>query len=366
MMRIVELEDALLRGLRGRRVLVTGYTGFKGGWLCLWLKTLGAKVWGYALEPPTEPSFFETAGIRDCLDRAQVADVRDLGCLFQSFEDFQPEVVFHLAAQSLVRWSYQEPKLTFDTNVGGTVNLLECVRKSPSVRALVNVTSDKCYENREWVWGYREIDAMGGQDPYSASKGAAELVSAAYLQSYFRSRPRLGAATARAGNVLGGGDWARDRIIPDAVRALSQGKPVPVRNPRAVRPWQHVLEPLSGYLLLAASLLEAPEDFSGAWNFGPSAGKARSVLDVVETFLSSWGSGGWRDMGEDQRNAPNEAARLQLCCDKAIAHLAWLPRWGFDRTVRETARWYREHVDGQDVRRLSEAQIREYLSDWQR
>ncbi len=346
----------------GRRVLVTGHTGFKGGWLSLWLKQLGAQVWGYALEPPTEPSFFEAAGLDRVLDRSVIADIRDLDALSVTFEALEPEIVFHLAAQSLVRRSYGEPKLTFDTNIGGTVNLLECVRQTACVRALVNITSDKCYENRGWVWGYRENDPMGGHDPYSASKGAAELVSAAYLHSFFADRADLGAATGRAGNVLGGGDWALDRIVPDAVRALSAGQRVPVRNPSATRPWQHVLEPLSGYLLLAHHLLNDPARFSGAWNFGPAVDNARSVQDVVVEFLRCWGSGDWQDLSDQQAGAPNEAELLQLSCDKANLQLGWLPRWDFQRTIGETARWYKSYADGQDTTKLSEQQIADYLA----
>ncbi len=357
-----DLDRALRNAFADRRVLITGHTGFKGGWLSLWMKSLGAEVWGYALDPPTEPSFFDATGIKRALDRSVIADVRDLEALSRTFDELQPEIVFHLAAQSLVRRSYGEPKLTFDTNVGGTVNLLECIRQTASVRALVNVTSDKCYENRGWVWGYRENDPMGGRDPYSASKGAAELVFAAYLHSFFHERPDLGAATARAGNVLGGGDWALDRIVPDAVRALSSSQTVPVRNPNATRPWQHVLEPLSGYLLLARRLLDDPARFSGAWNFGPAPDNTRSVHDVVVEFLRCWGSGDWQDLSTKQTGSPHEAKLLKLSCDKANVELEWLPRWGFERTISETARWYKAHAEGQDVARLSGLQIADYVA----
>ncbi len=354
--------DTLRSTFAGRRVLVTGHTGFKGGWLSLWLNSLGAKVHGYALEPPTQPSLFEVARVGDSLDHSVIADVRDYERLARAFDDFQPEIVFHLAAQSIVRRSYDEPKLTFDTNVGGTVNLLECVRATRAVRALVNVTSDKCYENKGWVWGYRENDAVGGRDPYSGSKGAAELVSAAYLHSFFESRSDLGAATVRAGNVLGGGDWAPHRIVPDAIRALADGRPVPVRNPDAVRPWQHVLEPLAGYLLLAARLLDEPDRFSGAWNFGPPPDNTRRVRDVVEELLRCWGSGDWKDLSADSPAAPYEARMLHLNCDKANVVLRWLPIWDFSRTLRETIRWYRAHVDGHDMKQTTERQIDEYVT----
>jgi CDP-glucose 4,6-dehydratase len=358
-----EFDRTLRESFANRRILITGHTGFKGGWLSIWLKQLGAEVWGYALEPPTDPSFFEIAGVGHTLDRSIIADIRDADKLSDVFAELRPEIVFHLAAQSLVRRSYVEPKLTFDTNVGGTVNLLECVRETDSVRALVNITSDKCYENRGWDRGYVESDAMGGRDPYSASKGAAELVSAAYLHSFFADRLDLGAATARSGNVLGGGDWALDRIVPDAVRAVSTGQPVPVRNPNAIRPWQHVLEPLGGYLSLAIRLLDDPLRFSGAWNFGPSSDNARSVREVVETFLSYWGSGDWRDLSAEQADAPHEAEVLQLSCKKANSELGWLPRWAFDRTVSETARWYRAHFDALEIAQISNLQIAEYVAE---
>ena len=358
------LDRTLRDAFEGRRVLVTGHTGFKGGWLSAWLKHLGAEVCGYALDPPTDPSFFELTALGAILDRNVIADVRDHGRLARTFAEFKPEIVFHLAAQSIVRISYGEPKLTFDTNLGGTVNLLDCVRESGSVRALVNCTSDKCYDNKGWVWGYRENDRLGGKDPYSASKGAAELVAAAYLHSFFAERSDLGAATVRAGNVIGGGDWAPDRIVPDAIRALSAGLPIPVRNPGAVRPWQHVLEPLSGYLLLATRLLVSTRAFSGAWNFGPAPENARSVRDVVEEVLRCWGSGSWDDLSADQGDAPPEAATLRLNCDKARTELAWRPRWGFSRTVSETVRWYNAHSEGEHVlMRLSEQQIAEYVAE---
>lgn len=359
----LDLDRGLRDTLQGRRVLITGHTGFKGGWLAVWAKQLGASVCGYSLEPPTDPSFFELVELDRLIDHNVIADVGDREQLAHTFSDFQPEVVFHLAAQAIVRISYDQPKLTFDTNVGGTVNLLECVRETASVRALVNCTSDKCYENKGWIWGYRENDRLGGNDPYSASKGAAELVAAAYLRSFFVTRPELGAATVRAGNVVGGGDWAPDRIVPDAVRALSAGSPVPVRNPGSIRPWQHVLEPLSGYLLLAAGLLEAPDRFSGPWNFGPDPENARSVRDLVEELLAGWGSGDWEDLSAAQGGAPFEATTLRLNCDKAQAQLGWAPRWGFTRTVRETLRWYKAHSAGDDLLRLSRQQIAEYVTE---
>ena len=267
---------------KNRKVLITGHTGFKGSWLAIWLKELGAEVSGYAIAPPSDPSNFEAAKLQDKMIHIH-GDIRDLDHLLETFKKCQPEFIFHLAAQPLVRLSYKEPKITFDTNVGGTVNVLEAARLTSSVKVLINITSDKCYENREWVWGYRENDPMGGHDPYSASKGCSELVFSAYLRSFFSQntpgRGIIGAASVRAGNVVGGGDWGKDRLIPDCIRALSARQSIGIRNPLAIRPWQHVLEPLSGYLWLGALLSHDPQKYSGAWNFGP---EDRSHLTVAE------------------------------------------------------------------------------------
>jgi CDP-glucose 4,6-dehydratase len=343
----------------GRRVLVTGHTGFKGGWLALWLKALGADVCGISLAPVDGPTFCRMCGVEDAVDRHEIADVRDYEATARVFAEYRPEYVFHLAAQSLVLPSYDRPKETFDTNVGGTVNVLECVRNTASVRAFVNVTSDKCYENREWVWAYREEDRIGGADPYSASKGAAEVVFSAYARSFFSSMPSLGAASARAGNVVGGGDWAPFRIVPDCVRSLAAGVPVIVRNPRSVRPWQHVLEPLGGYLQLAARLHDDPENFAGAWNFGPDDENAVGVGRLVDAVIAAWGSGAWRH--HESQAAPHEARALTLSCEKARRMLGWRPRWGFDETVRKTVEWYRAAGDDATANRdLALAQIVEY------
>jgi CDP-glucose 4,6-dehydratase len=344
---------------RGRRVLVTGHTGFKGSWLALWLQRLGAEVTGFALPPATNPSHFALLGL-ETSTRHREGDVRDPDALRQAFAEARPEVVFHLAAQALVRPSYEDPKGTFDVNVGGTVNVLEAMRETPGIRAAVVVTSDKCYENREWVWGYREEDPLGGRDPYSASKGAAEIVCGAYLRSYFGPGgrgPRLGFATARAGNVIGGGDWAADRLIPDCVRALAAGKAVVIRNPEATRPWQHVLDPLAGYLLLARRLAEDPERYSGPWNFGPADGAAMPVRDLAARFVGHWPEGRLR-VGGGGKNAPHEAHALALCTDKARKILDWRPALSTEAAIDWTAAWYRSWHEGRGL--LSLGQLKKW------
>lgn len=345
-----------------RRVLITGHTGFKGSWLALWLKRLGATVGGVALTPPTTPSLFAALDGARLVDRHVLMDIRALGSLKMVFDDFQPEFVFHLAAQSLVRASYEDPITTFDTNVTGTANILECVRLTPTVRVLVCISSDKCYENREWTWGYRENDRLGGRDPYAASKAAAELVVGAYRESFFSSGSRLGCASARAGNCIGGGDWATDRIVPDCVRALAAGKRIAVRNPEAVRPWQHVLEPVGAYLLLGAALEGCPDAFSSAWNFGPVTANAATVRTLVTAFIEGWGGGDWDDLSGAHGVAPHEASTLMLNCDKAHRQLDWRPRWNLERTVKETIVWYKEWYarGGSHGRDLCEQQIEAY------
>ena len=332
---------------QGKRVLLTGHTGFKGSWLALWLQSLGAEVTGYALAPPTKPSLFETARIGQSMTSI-IGDIRDLPHIQQVFSEQKPEIVIHMAAQALVRHSYQEPVETYSTNVMGTVNLLEAVRKSDHVRAVVNVTSDKCYENREWVWGYRETEAMGGHDPYSNSKGCAELVTSAYRNSYFHpdtySKHGVGLATGRAGNVIGGGDWAGDRLIPDIVRAISENKAVSIRNPHAIRPWQHVLEPLSGYLLLAEKLYVQGGDYADGWNFGPNDADTRPVQWIAEFLTEQWGEGASWEL--DGRDHPHEAHYLKLDCSKARTHLHWSPRWR----------------DNKDMRAFTQSQIETYTS----
>ena len=354
---------SLSTSFKGRRVLVTGHTGFKGSWLALWLRDLGANVLGFSLPPPTSPSLFELARLDKTLMHVE-GDIRDLEALRRAFVRFEPEVVFHLAAQPLVRRSYREPKETFDTNVGGTVNVLEAVRGCASVAAAVVVTSDKCYENREWLYGYREDDPMGGHDPYSASKGATELVVAAYRRSFFAEGAQgrlLGLASARAGNVIGGGDFAEDRIIPDAVRAAQARAPLEVRNPESTRPWQHVLDPLGGYLHLAARLLAEPERYSEAFNFGPDITGVGTVRELVTRFYDELGHGKLVDVSARQKGEAHEARLLRLSCDKAHTRLGWKPAFVTHEAISRAAAWYRTVVfEGGDARAACRRDIRAY------
>ena len=346
---------------RGKRVLVTGHTGFKGGWLATWLLEMGARVVGYALKPETEPSFFSQCGLAARLESV-LGDVRHIDDLADVSCRFNPEVVFHLAAQPIVRRAYRDPVETFGTNVMGTVAALEIVRRIPAVRAVVIVTSDKCYENREWVWGYREEDPLGGRDPYSASKACAELVTTAYLQSYFGGKDRLvGVATVRAGNVIGGGDWVEDRLVPDAIRALQRDEPLVIRNPRSLRPWQHVLEPLGGYLMLTERLYGDGPRWSGAWNFGPRDEDAVTVATLADMVIKQWGNGRW--VAASEMGAPHEAHRLKLDCSKARQVLGWRPRLTLEEAVALTATWYRKAAASptdSDMYRLTVEQIRSY------
>lgn len=349
-----------LAAYRGKRVMVTGHTGFKGSWLAFLLKEVGAEVQGYALPPEYPDSHFEKLGLAHSIRHIE-GDVRDAEKLAMAMRDFAPEFVFHLAAQALVRRSYADPRTTFETNVIGSVNLLDAVRSCDAVKVLVYITSDKAYENVEWLWGYRENDRLGGHDPYSASKAAAEIVFSSYQRSFFSARPDLGAASTRAGNVIGGGDWAEDRIVPDCIRSMKRGQPIQLRNPGATRPWQHVLEPLSGYLLLGARLREAPSEYGGAWNFGPETGEVRTVRDVAERIVVQFGSGSIELAAGDARQ--HEARLLQLNCDKAHQLLGWRPRWGFDETVDATALWYKEILAGADASRITRTQLHHYFPD---
>jgi CDP-glucose 4,6-dehydratase len=360
----VEVNQAFWKG---KRVLLTGHTGFKGSWLALWLQSMGAQVVGYALAPPSNPSLFDVAEVGLGMTSI-IGDIRDLAHLRKVFAEHRPEIVIHMAAQALVRYSYVEPVETYSTNVMGTVNLLEAVRSAGSVKAVVNVTSDKCYENREWVWGYRENEAMGGYDPYSNSKGCAELVTAAYRNSYFHpdkyKEHGVAIASGRAGNVIGGGDWAEDRLIPDIMRAITQGTPVNIRNPHAIRPWQHVLEPLSGYLVLAQKLYEEGAVYAEGWNFGPSDADAKPVQWIVEKLTQAWGeSASW---GLDGGNHPHEAHYLKLDCSKAKMRLDWHPRWHLEDALGAIIEWQRAYRDGKDMHELTLRQIGAYNDSIQR
>lgn len=347
---------------RGRKVFITGHTGFKGSWLCLWLHAMGAQVVGYALNPPTVPSLFELAGIDRLLTADLRADVRDIERLTDAVCQTAPEVVFHMAAQPLVRESYRTPVETYSTNVMGTVHLLEAVRRCPSVRAVVNVTTDKCYENREWSWGYRENEPMGGFDPYSSSKGCSELATAAWRRSFFPAerytQHGVALASARAGNVIGGGDWAVDRLIPDCLRALVAGEEIVIRSPQAIRPWQHVLEPLSGYLMLAQQLVENGARYAESWNFGPLDEDARPVEWIVRELCDLWGSAA--DYRIDAGNHPHEAHYLKLDISKSRADLCWRPRWGLKKALKSIVAWTHVCMDGGDIVKVCWQQIEDY------
>lgn len=346
---------------RGKRVLITGHTGFKGSWLSLWLQKLGAQVSGYALPPPTEENLFNLAAVGERMESV-FGDIRNRETLRQAFDRFRPEIVFHLAAQALVRASYTEPVETYQVNVMGTVHVLEAVRSTRGCRAIVNVTSDKCYENKEWTWGYREQDPMGGHDPYSSSKGCSELVTAAYRSSFFgdANGSTVGVASARAGNVIGGGDFSRDRIIPDFMAAFAQHKPLYVRNPDAIRPWQHVLEPLSGYLLLAEKLWEQPREYAQGWNFGPAPDDIRPVRWIVERLNTH--SGNQLRWEIDTRPKPHEAGLLMLDSAKARLLLGWTPRWTLDQALKMVIGWHSAHQRGESLRPVVQQQIDQYQS----
>lgn len=346
---------------QGKRVFLTGHTGFKGGWLSLWLQQLGADVTGYALAAPTTPSLFEVADVARGM-RSVIGDVRDGDAVKRAMAAARPDIVIHMAAQPLVRYSYVNPVETYSTNVMGVVHVLEAVRATPGVRAVVNVTSDKCYENREWPWGYRENEAMGGYDPYSNSKGCAELVTAGYRSSFFHAdnyaEHGVALGSGRAGNVIGGGDWALDRLIPDMLRAIGAGEPVMIRNPHAIRPWQHVLEPLSGYLTLAEKLYTAGPVHAEGWNFGPHDTDAKPVEWIIERMTQEWGAGAsWSLDGQDH---PHEATYLKLDCSKARGQLDWHPRWDIGQTIAKIVEWHKACDQGADMRAMTLAQITTY------
>lgn len=343
----------------GKRVFLTGHTGFKGSWLSLFLKELGADVMGYSLEPNTDPSIYKICDIdRDI--KSVIGDIKDLDKLCDAMKEFNPDIIFHLAAQPLVRLSYKEPKNTYETNVIGTLNVYEAARKCPSVKAIVSITTDKCYENKEWPYGYRENDPMGGYDPYSSSKGCAELLTASYRNSYFNELG-IGIASARAGNVIGGGDWAEDRLIPDLARATADDKTLVIRNPLATRPWQHVLEPLSGYLWLGALLLEGKNEYACGWNFGPNDNDILSVKEVLDLAVDTWGN----NYEVDSSVQPHEAQLLKLDISKAKAELKWKPVYDVNTAVTKTMEWYKNfYVNREaDIKNYTINQIKEYIEE---
>ncbi len=343
----------------GKRVLMTGHTGFKGSWLSLWLQAMGARLRGVALEPPTEPALFDVARVAEGMEH-RIADIRDFAAVKAQMDEFKPEIVIHMAAQPLVRLSYQQPVETYATNVMGTVHVLEAARHAGSVKAIVNITTDKCYENREWVWGYREDEPMGGFDPYSNSKGCAELVSSAYRKS-FLAEAGIAMATARAGNVIGGGDWALDRLIPDILRSLQNRQPVLIRNPHAIRPWQHVLEPLSGYLLLAEHLYKQGQTAAEGWNFGPRDEDARPVQWIAEHLCEHWGDGASWSLQPGSH--PHEASFLKLDISKARQRLQWEPCWSLETALKRITEWHQAWLSGHDMRALCLNQIAQYRPD---
>ncbi|MCX6993111.1 MAG: CDP-glucose 4,6-dehydratase [Kiritimatiellaeota bacterium] len=356
---------------RGKRVLVTGHTGFKGAWLSLWLHMLGARVTGYALAPPTDPNLSDLCGI-DKLVTSVIADIRDPASLARALQSATPEIIIHMAAQPLVRESYKNPVETYAINVMGTVNLLDAVRACKGVKAVVNVTTDKCYENRERLTGYRENESLGGYDPYSSSKACSEIVTAAYRTSFFNPEEfdchGVALATARAGNVIGGGDWAIDRLVPDCFRALLKGEKIVIRNPLAVRPWQHVLEPLSGYLRLAQKLVEQGPRFASAWNFGPNDDDARPVQWIVDKLCALWGNApafavDQNEPRETRGKHPHEAHYLKLDCSKARTELGWQPKWNLEKALRETVEWTKAYQANKDVRAVCLRQIKEYSEE---
>lgn len=357
------MQELFNKTYLNRRVLITGHTGFKGSWLSLLLHKLGADIYGYALEPPTNPSLFKDAKIEDFL-KSHIGDIRHYENLLSVLHQVKPEIIIHMAAQPLVRESYNNPKETYNINVMGTVNLLEAVRHIPGVKAIVNVTTDKCYENQEWHWGYRENEPMGGYDPYSNSKGCSELVTASFRNSFFNpsaySQHGVALASARAGNVIGGGDWAEDRLIPDFIRAISKGEKIRIRSPYAIRPWQHVLEPLSGYLTLGAKLISEGPRYGEGWNFGPDDNDSKNVEWITNTFCSMWGNGASYEI--DTNPQPHEANYLKLDCSKAKAELGWFPKWNIETTLKSVVDWNKAFIGGKDIKAITENQIDAYFN----
>lgn len=348
---------------KNKKVLITGHTGFKGSWLSLLLHQLGADVYGYALEPPTNPSLYNEAQL-DKIVKSTIGDIRDFQKLKDTIDRIKPEIIIHMAAQPLVRASYKDPIETYSTNVMGTVNLFEAVRKSSGVKVIINVTTDKCYENREWHWGYRENEPMGGYDPYSNSKGCSELVTSSFRNSFFNpnefDKHGVALASARAGNVIGGGDWAEDRLIPDFIRAITKGEQLLIRSPYAIRPWQHVLEPLNGYLTLAAKLYEEGPRFAEAWNFGPEDNDAQNVEWITKNICEYWGENAAYKI--DTNPQPHEANYLKLDCSKAKAELSWFPHWNIDQTLKSIVEWNKHRIYGENVREICSRQINHFFN----
>jgi CDP-glucose 4,6-dehydratase len=346
---------------KGKKVFLTGHTGFKGSWISFWLASMGAKVTGYSLAPNTTPNLFDVLKIESIVERSHIFDIRDLNALQKAMAGAMPDIVIHMAAQPLVRYSYANPVETYATNVMGTVHVLESARTIESIRATVVITTDKCYENKEWVWGYRENEPMGGYDPYSSSKGCAELVASAYRQSYFSNPSSINkVATARAGNVIGGGDWSEDRLIPDAIKAFEANKPLIIRNPLATRPWQHVLEPISGYLILAQALYEQGSAFASAWNFGPRDEDNCSVQKVIDLLISGWDrAASWEKEVSDH---PHEANLLKLDCSKALTQLGWIPKWELGTAIQKVLEWQKAFQVKENMQEVSLAQINHYMS----
>jgi CDP-glucose 4,6-dehydratase len=342
-----------------KKVFLTGHTGFKGSWVSIWLQSMGAIVKGYSLEPNTNPNLFTEAKVDENME-SEFGDIRDLKQISKSMLDFNPDVLIHMAAQPLVRLSYQEPVDTYTTNVIGTVNVLEAARNCPNLKAIVSVTTDKCYENNEWDWGYRENEPMGGHDPYSSSKGCAELVTSAYRRSFFNSKESASLASARAGNVIGGGDWADDRLIPDILKAFEKSEPVVIRNPLSTRPWQHVLEPLSGYLVLAEELYVNGDDFAEGWNFGPKDEGCKPVNWILDKMVANWGVGASWEL--DKNNNPHEAGFLKLDCSKAANRLKWQPKWSLQETLELIIDWHQVYLNKEDVKVQCLKEIKKYSS----
>lgn len=350
--------------LKGKKVLVTGHTGFKGSWLCLLLLKLNAKVYGYALEPPTNPSLFEVAGIENKIT-SFINDIRNYTALLEVLQEVKPDVVIHLAAQALVRDSYKIPVETYEVNVLGTANLFEAIRNTPGVKAVVNVTTDKCYKNKEWIWGYRENDSLGGYDPYSNSKACSELVTNCYRDSFFNpndyNQHAVALASARAGNVIGGGDWATDRLIPDFIRAIIKNEKVKIRSPHAIRPWQYVLDPLTGYLMLCVKLLTHGPDYAEAWNFGPDNQDNKTVEWIINEICKKWGAGASYSL--ENLNTLHEASYLKLDCTKARTRLNWKPNWNIYKALNKIVEWNKKYLDGENPDDICNAQIDEYFAE---